>query len=168
MNRRYSTEDFARLVNTIKSTVADCSVGIDILAGFPGETEKYFQETLSLLAKLDISYLHAFPYSLREGTKAAQFGNQVASAIKADRVRQLLALSRRKQQAFNHTQAGKVRSVVVEGRRDAEGRLKGVTDNYIDVRFNGPNSILRSLVSVRLEETTQNFMLGELVKVDEN
>lgn len=167
MNRKYSTADFADLVARIKETIPHCGIGIDILAGFPGETEKDFQKTLAFLEDLDITYLHAFPYSPRPGTPAADYPGQLNKKIKEERVARLLELGRNKQRSFFKSQEQKIRRVLVEGRRDRDGRLKAISDNYIPVRFKGPDSLMRDSALVKLTRTEDQYMLGILVADDE-
>lgn len=167
MNRHYTTNDFSLLVHRIKKLIPDCGIGIDILAGFPGESDILFEQSIDFLEGLDITYLHAFPYSLRPGTAAAQFTNHVPQKIKDQRVKRLLQLGRKKQKTFAKSQIGNTRQVLVEGRRDEKGRLRGISDNYIDVRFAGPDTLFRQPVKVMLEGGSDT-MYGTLVNDHED
>jgi threonylcarbamoyladenosine tRNA methylthiotransferase MtaB len=161
MNRRYSTAQFREVIDACHAHIPDLCIGIDILAGFPGETAEQFERAKSFLGSLNFSYLHVFPYSRRAGTPAAEMANQVDKAVKERRVSELLELSGAKQLTFNRGQLGRTRQVLVEGRRDAEGRLKGFTDNYIDVRLDGPDHLLGKKIRVTLLGIQDNLVLGE-------
>jgi len=161
MNRHYTTEQFRQTVLMCREMLPDCGIGIDILAGFPGETEAQFQEALHFLETLPFSYLHVFPYSPRPGTKAASFSNQVPGEIRRERARQLRALSMKKQQDFNRSQIGRTLSLLVEGKRDERGMLRGVTGNYVTVHFPGPDSLLGDCVFVRLLKMENTTVIGE-------
>ena len=160
MNRRYTIEQFARVLRLCRQYLPDAALGIDILAGFPGETEAQFSAAESFLRTLSFSYLHVFPYSIRPGTVAAGFKGQVPKAIKEARVASLRRLSDDKKQAFYQSQLGRIRPVLVEGSRDKDGLLKGFTDNYIAVRFTGPDQLYNSITSVRLELLKDQWVLG--------
>jgi threonylcarbamoyladenosine tRNA methylthiotransferase MtaB len=116
----------------------------------------------SFLQSLDITYLHVFPYSIRPGTKAATFPDQVAKSIKDERVAILRKLSDDKRVAFHRSQLGRTWPVLVEGRRDGDGMLKGFTANYIAVTLNGPDRLIQQVVPVKLVELEENSVLGEI------
>ena len=161
MNRRYSTEQFRKVVALCKEYLPDAAIGIDILVGFPGETEAHFAAGKTFLQSLDFTYLHVFPYSIRPGTKAAGFAMQVAKKVKEERVADLRQLSDAKKSAFYQSQLGRTWSVLVEGRRDQSGMLKGFTSNYIAVTFAGPDKLLHAVVPVKLLTLQKNSVLGE-------
>ncbi len=162
MNRRYNTDQFREVVALCKEYLPDAAIGIDILVGFPGETEAHFGESKAFLQSLDFTYLHVFPYSIRPGTKAAEFDKQVAKKVKEERVAGLRQLSDAKKTAFWQSQLGRTWPVLVEGRRDTSGMLKGFTTNYIAVTFAGPDDLLHTVVPVKLLELRENSILGEI------
>jgi len=168
MNRRYTTEQFKNVINLCHDHLPDAAIGVDILAGFPGETDEHFADALKFLQSIYFSYLHVFPYSIRPGTVAARFKQQVPKHIKDTRVARLRALSDEKKNTFYQNQLHRTRPVLVEGRRDSDGLLKGFTDNYIAVHFNGPDSLLNSVTNVRLLELKDNSVIGERVEDHEN
>jgi len=168
MNRRYTTDQFAEVIRLCRRFLPDAAIGIDILAGFPGETDRHFNDAKEFLRTLPFSYLHVFPYSIRPGTLAAGFKGQVPKKIKDARVAELRALSEAKKQSFYQSQLAQVRPVLVEGRRDKDGMLKGFTDNYIDVRLKGPDSLLDTTALVRLLRLKDHCVLGERVEDHEN
>jgi len=162
MNRRYTVEQFRRVIELCRTSLPDAAIGVDILVGFPGETPSHFQAMHSFLQSLDITYLHVFPYSIRPDTKAAAFPDQVAKSIKEERVAILRKLSDDKRVAFHRCQLGRTWPVLVEGRRDGDGMLKGFTANYIPVSFNGPDRLVQQVVPVKLVELQENSVLGEI------
>lgn len=168
MNRRYSINQFRDVINLCHDRLPEAAIGIDILAGFPGETDEHFNAGLNFLQSLEFSYLHVFPYSIRPGTVAAGFKDQVPQNIKDARVTLLRSISNEKKRAFYQSQLRQTRSVLVEGRRDSDDKLKGFTDNYIDVRFDGPDSLLNSVTSVKLLSVKDNSVVGERKKHNEN
>ncbi len=163
MNRRYTTAEFRQRIELCRRWLPDAAIGIDILVGFPGETEAHFAETLAFLRALDFTYLHVFPYSLRPGTVAAGFADQVPQPVKEQRVAVLRRLSEEKRISFFRSQLGRTWPVIVEGRRDGEGLLQGFTANYVAVHFAGPDSLLHGLATVRLLDLRDNHILGERI-----
>lgn len=168
MNRRYTIDQFRNVIKLCHERLPDAAIGIDILAGFPGETDKHFDAAKLFLQSLYFSYLHVFPYSIRPGTVAANFKEQVPKNIKDSRVAQLRSISDEKKIAFYQSQLSQIRPVLVEGRRGSDGLLKGFTDNYISVHFDGPDSLLNSITSVRLLLLKDNNVIGERVIHHEN
>lgn len=162
MNRRYSTPQFAQTIAACHAAIDDLSIGIDILAGFPGESEEEFQESLTFVESLDISYLHVFPYSKRPGTPAAEFSDQIPQTEKERRARALRQLGLQKKEAFYTSQLTTVRPVLFEGKRDRDGLLKGVSDNYLDIRMEGPDTLLQKEVLVCLTELRQDHIIGKV------
>ncbi len=165
MNRRYSTEQFREVVALCKKYLPDAAIGIDILVGFPGEIDAHFAESKAFLQSLDFTYLHVFPYSIRPGTKAAGFDKQVTKKIKEERAASLRQLSDAKKSAFCQSQLGRTWPVLVEGRRDGNGMLKGFTANYIAVTFAGPDKLQHAVVQVKLLELQGNSVLGEINEI---
>lgn len=132
--------------------IPQIGVGSDIIVGFPGETEADFDETYARLAVLPLSYLHVFGYSPRAGTAAVDFTAPVADGARRRRVGALRALSSQLHAAFVARACGHEADVVVHRRRPAPGaELLGMTDTFIKVRFDGPDSLLGQRVRVRLE-----------------
>jgi threonylcarbamoyladenosine tRNA methylthiotransferase MtaB len=168
MNRRYTIDQFQKVIALCHERLPDAAIGIDILAGFPGETDEHFTAAKDFLQSLYFSYLHVFPYSIRPGTVAASFKEQVPKKIKDTRVAQLRLISDEKKNAFYQSQLRQIRPVLIEGRRDSDGMLKGFTDNYIAVRFDGPDSLLNSVTPVRLLLLKENSVIGERVEQHEN
>ena len=132
MRRRYKRELYAERVTLIKSLMPHCAIGVDVIVGSPGETEKNFQETFDFLQALDISYLHVFTYSERDHTAALEIKPVVPINIRHERNKQLRNLSFMKMQHFTAAYSGQKRKVLFEGSTKS-GMMEGYTDNYIRV-----------------------------------
>ncbi|RPJ03714.1 MAG: tRNA (N(6)-L-threonylcarbamoyladenosine(37)-C(2))-methylthiotransferase MtaB, partial [Deltaproteobacteria bacterium] len=134
MNRDYSAPFLSGLLLDLHQRIREVSIGADIIAGFPGETEESFEKTVQLLESLPISYLHVFPFSKRRGTPASQFLQQVDEADIKTRAEKLRELGQRKRQAFYRQFLNRELAVLIEDHRDKEtGKWKGVSRNYIPV-----------------------------------
>lgn len=168
MNRRYNTTTFKEIVQKCKTYLPDAAIGIDILAGFPGETDQQFEEAVNFLQNLNFTYLHVFPYSIRPGTPAATYPDQVEKNIKEQRVAKLRELSDYKRDAFYTSQLEQTVTVLVEGQRDNTGLLKGFSDNYVAVRFQGDDTLVNRRVQVKLKSLNNNYVLGEYIGSNEN
>ncbi len=132
MRRRYKRELYAERVALIKTLMPHCCIGVDVIVGFPGETEKDFKETFDFLHSLDISYLHVFTYSERDNTHALSLDPVVPVNIRNERNKALRNLSFMKMQYFTQQHAGQYRKVLFEG-KDKNGMIEGYTDNYIKI-----------------------------------
>jgi threonylcarbamoyladenosine tRNA methylthiotransferase MtaB len=163
MLRRYTVEEFINKIKQSKEMLPSAAIGVDVLVGFPGETQEDFMQTYELIAKLPITYLHVFPYSKRPGTPAAKMPGQVAPKIKEERVADLRKLDHKKRNAFFSSRIGKVHPVLVETEKSVDGLAKGFTDNYIPVRFKAKSDLANRVVSVRLERVKERFVIGRLL-----
>ncbi len=132
MRRRYKRELYADRVKLIKTLMPHCAIGVDVIVGFPGETEEYFKETFDFLHALDISYLHVFTYSERDNTHALTLKPVVPVNIRHERNKTLRNLSYMKMQYFTEQHAGQVRKVLFEKNGKGE-MMEGYTDNYIRI-----------------------------------
>ncbi|MFY8128331.1 MAG: tRNA (N(6)-L-threonylcarbamoyladenosine(37)-C(2))-methylthiotransferase MtaB [Chitinophagaceae bacterium] len=132
MRRRYKRELYTQRVNTIKLLMPHASIGVDVIVGFPGETDDLFKETFDFLHSLDVSYLHVFTYSERDNTLAANMQNIVPINTRNERNKQLRNLSYMKQQYFNQQFLGQSRKVLFED-SIKNGMMEGYTDNYIRI-----------------------------------
>ena len=164
MNRRYTVEDFTKIVQHALSSLPDIAIGVDVLVGFPGEDEHAFTNTLQLLEELEIAYLHVFPYSKRPGTVAADMAGQVAKKIKQERVARLRELDHKKRITFYSRQLGTEKRVLAEAVTKQPGQYKGFTENYIPVCFTGPPQFANQLVIVRLERLDDRKVCGVVLE----
>ena len=133
MKRRYMTALYCKRVAAVKAANPDTCIGVDVIVGFPGETDELFAETYNLLNELDISYLHVFTYSERENTLAANMNGVVPIPERKRRNKMLRILSEKKKRAFYESQLGQVRPVLFEA-ENKEGFMLGYTDNYVRVK----------------------------------
>jgi threonylcarbamoyladenosine tRNA methylthiotransferase MtaB len=132
MRRRYKSDLYASRVSLIKELMPHASIGVDVIVGFPGETDADFDETFQFLHGLDISYLHVFTYSERDHTKALEIKPVVPIPVRQARNKSLRNLSYMKSQYFQAAHAGQVRPVLFEG-QNKQGMMEGYSDNYIRV-----------------------------------
>lgn len=132
MRRRYKRELYQERIETIKSLMPDCGIGVDVIVGFPSEKDEDFQDTFEFLHALDVSYLHVFTYSERANTKALEIKEVVPVHVRNERNKILRNLSYQKMQYFRNQQLGKIRSVLFE-QQEKNGMLEGYTDNYIRI-----------------------------------
>ncbi len=133
MKRRYRRELYAGRVERIRRTMPDACIGVDVIVGFPGETEEHFLETYHFLNELDISYLHVFPYSERANTAALELPGKAGPEAKATRSKMLHILSEKKRRSFYQSQIGRMEEVLFETSSKA-GKMEGFTRNYVRVQ----------------------------------
>src|ERR1700744_841461 len=132
MRRRYKRELYAERVRLIRAAMPHCAIGVDVIVGFPGETDDHFRETADFLQELDISYLHVFTYSERDNTRALAIRPAVPVAVRNERNKILRNLSYQKMQHFIRRHEGQTRKVLLEG-HVRTAMMEGYTDNYIKV-----------------------------------
>jgi threonylcarbamoyladenosine tRNA methylthiotransferase MtaB len=132
MRRRYKRELYAEKVEMIKNLMPDCAIGVDVIVGFPSETEERFKETVEFIKQLEVSYLHVFTYSERDNTKALEIKPVVPVHTRHERNKILRNLSYMKMQYFTQQNTGKTRKVLFEG-HEKNGMMEGYTDNYIRI-----------------------------------
>jgi threonylcarbamoyladenosine tRNA methylthiotransferase MtaB len=132
MRRRYKRELYADKVSVIKSLIPECCIGVDVITGFPGETDDDFKETIDFLLSLDVSYFHVFTYSERANTHALEIAPVVPVHVRNERTKILRSLSYKKMQHFTREHSGETRKVLFEGHHK-NGMMEGYTDNYIKI-----------------------------------
>jgi threonylcarbamoyladenosine tRNA methylthiotransferase MtaB len=151
MRRPYNVRMYRQVVERLVDAIPSLGLGTDVIAGFPGERDPDFDATRALLEELPFTYLHVFAYSDRSGTEASRLGERVDGRTITDRSADLRALSRRKNLAFRRGLVGETRDVLVlESRDRATGNLVGLTGNYVEVVFDGPDTLMRSMVAVTI------------------
>jgi len=133
MKRRYLRDVYINRVNKIKEVMPHACIGVDVIVGFPGETDAHFLETYNFLNELDISYLHVFTYSERDNTEAINMDGVVAKNVRTKRSKMLRGLSAKKRRAFYESQINTNQTVLFEG-ENKEGYIHGFTENYIKVK----------------------------------
>ena len=163
MNRRYIGAQFAEVVRRCAAALPGAAFGIDVLVGFPGETEAAFQNTFSLLDSLPITYLHVFPYSPRPGTVAAGMAEQLPGAVKEERVAILKQLDHKKRTEFYAQQAGAEHRVLAENARNKYRRMRGFSENYVPILFKAPAEVSNQVVTVRVDRVEGENVFGTMI-----
>jgi len=166
MNRGYLVAQFEELLHKITDTIPDCGIGTDIICGFPGESEALFNETVKRISTLPLSYLHPFPYSVRPGSTAESFADQVPGEHRKSRTRILKQVSREKNWAFQHRHLGRLMPVLVEdARKSGEGTptYLGWTDNYLRVTVSGARTG-SGLQTVQISAIGEEGLIGSIVE----
>mgnify|MGYP000645586396 CR=1 FL=1 len=149
MRRRYLRQVYIERVNKIKQLLPHACIGVDVIVGFPSETDEDFHDTYTFLSDLDISYLHVFTYSEREGTDAPEISPAVPMNIRKQRNKMLRILSAKKQRAFYELHQNSTRTVLLES-EIKDGKVYGHTDNYLRVCVSGDLQLVNSLVQTEL------------------
>ncbi len=155
MRRRYNRELYVDRVKSIKNAMPDCCIGVDVIVGFPGETDDHFLDTYKFLSDLDISYLHVFTYSERDNTTAAQMNGVVPMATRKKRSKMLRGLSVKKRRAFYESQLGKAKTVLWEA-DNHEGFIHGFTENYVKVKTFFDPALINELQEAELVEIDED------------
>ena len=149
MKRRYLREIYFERVAKIREVMPDACIGVDVIVGFPGETDEHFLETYHFLNDLDISYLHVFTYSERDNTEAAEMKEVVPANVRSKRSKMLRGLSVKKRRAFYENQIGTKRTVLFES-ENKEGYIHGFTENYVKVKTPWNPELVNTLHEINL------------------
>lgn len=160
MNRRYSTESYRDVIERLWAAVPGACIGADVIAGFPGESEKEFERTYHFIESLPLAYLHIFPFSARPGTPAADMDKQLNPAVIKERAQLLRRLSERKRRAYFRGFIGKKLEVLVQEDM-GDGTVKGLSRNYIPVILPGDGSLLNTEVEVVVTEALRDGVQGD-------
>ncbi|MBU2019035.1 MAG: tRNA (N(6)-L-threonylcarbamoyladenosine(37)-C(2))-methylthiotransferase MtaB [Bacteroidetes bacterium] len=164
MRRKYERELYAERVAYIKQLNPDCCIGVDVIVGFPGETDAEFMETIDFLKDLEVSYLHVFTYSERVNTSAMKLGEAVPMSVRKERSQMLHILSDKKKRAFYETQVGKFKTVLFEADEE-NGMMFGFTENYIKVKMPFNSSWVNTFQKIQLTEIDRDqVMKAELIE----
>ena len=158
MRRRYMKELYVDRVEHIKSKMPNACIGVDVIVGFPGETDDLFLETYEFLNALDISYLHVFSYSERPNTVAAQMEHKVPKEVRTKRSKMLRGLSSKKRRAFYESQLGSVQTVLFEG-ENKEGYIHGFTSNYVKVKTPWNPNLVNTTHEVSLKQIDEDGLV---------
>ena len=158
MRRRYMKELYVDRVEHIKSKLPNACIGVDVIVGFPGETDDLFLETYEFLNALDISYLHVFSYSERPNTVAAQMDHKVPKEVRTKRSKMLRGLSSKKRRAFYELQLGSVQTVLFEG-ENKEGYIHGFTPNYVKVKTPWNPNLVNTTHEVSLKQIDEDGLV---------
>lgn len=159
MNRKYDTKYFKEKIDKIRTIRPDISISTDVIVGFPGETEEDFIESMDFINSMKFSKIHVFPYSKREGTKAATFDNQVDEKVKKDRARLLIKLSKKLEIEYMDKFMGKEVSFIPEV--SDNGFVYGHTGNYLYVKANGTSDDLKKNKIVEIIDIDYPYVIGK-------
>jgi len=158
MKRRYLTNTYTDRVHKIKKEMPNACIGVDVIVGFPGETDKLFLETYNYLNEMDISYLHVFTYSERPNTEAIHLEGLVPKKVRAKRSKMLRGLSAKKRRSFYESQLGNTLTVLFES-ENKEGYINGFTENYVKVKTPWNPDFVNTLHTVKLTEIDEDGLV---------
>jgi len=158
MKRRYLTSTYTNRVRKIKEAMPNACIGVDVIVGFPGETDELFLETYNYLNEMDISYLHVFTYSERANTEAVQLDGVVPKKVRAKRSKMLRGLSAKKRRSFYESQLGNTLSVLFEN-ENKDGFINGFTENYVKVKTPWNPTLVNTLHTITLTEIDEDGLV---------
>ena len=162
MRRRYDTKLYSDKIEKIKNLMPNACIGVDVIVGYPGETDEEFNKTMNFLKSLPISYLHVFTYSERANTTAPRMGEVVPMEERRKRSKQLRILSLKLKQKFYQEQIGSQEKVLLETKED--NSIYGFTENYIKVKIPGEMELKNNIVNVKLKELNSDIeAIGEII-----
>ena len=163
MRRPYNARIYGSLVERLSRAIPDLGLGADVIVGFPGETDADFEVTRALIEALPVSYLHVFSYSDRKGTEAARLPRHLPARTITERSKALRRLGREKSLAFRRRLVGRTWEVLVlEGRDKCTGRLTGLTGNYVEILFDGPDEWMGRFMKVSVTHADSDRTLAEV------
>lgn len=162
MRRRYKTGLYKSRIERILHLMPHCAIGVDVIVGFPGETEEEFLKTYHFLNELDVAYLHVFPYSERPNTTAKKMQGRVPQSVRHDRVSMLRTLSEKKRQAFYRRHLGTTRTVLFEA-EEKNGFMHGFTDNYIKVKASYDPLLVNELAEISLDGMNEDGTVSSML-----
>ena len=161
MNRRYTTKQFAEIVQKLRNTYEDVILTTDIIVGFPGETEEEFEKTKDFLEKIKFYKMHILKYSVRSGTKAEKMEHQIVNCVKEERSQKLLAMSEENQEFYHQQFIGKKVDVLVE---EKNGEFyQGHTANYLLVKMKANEDLTNQIQTVIVEKSSNLELIAENV-----
>lgn len=158
MKRRYNQALYSERIEQIRKQMPDACIGVDVIVGFPGESDELFLETYNYLSELDISYLHVFTYSERPNTEAINMPGSVSSQVRSKRSKMLRGLSVKKRRAFYESQLGTERTVLFES-ENKQGYIHGFTENYVKVKTPWNPELVNCLQQVRLRSIDEDGLV---------
>ena len=164
MNRKYSTEQFRKIVQSLRLEIPNIAITTDIIVGFPGETDDEFEATYNFVKEMSFSQIHVFKYSPRKGTPAAKFTNQVQGTIKNMRSEKMIKLGNEMMSFYMNMFINKELNVLFENYYDKDNDIiEGLTDNYIRVAAKGTDDFIGKIITTRINQMDNDIMLGEIV-----
>lgn len=166
MNRPYTTEKYYTKIEEIRNTLENCAISCDLIVGFPNETDEDFLETYAFLKKCQFAFLHVFPYSLRDGTKASLMPCQVDPKVKKERAQKCISLSNELQLAYAQKQIGKTAYLITE--KSESTYTPGYTSDYISVHLENEKFPRGTMLEIKLTEILNGQMYGKVERVIED
>lgn len=163
MNRRYDTEIFSNLISRIHDKIENCCIGIDVICGFPGETDELFDETYQLLKNTNFAYLHVFTYSDRDIAKASKFENKIPKTVKKQRTKLLRELSDSKKVEYHNKCIGSIARIIPEKYFADRQEISAWTDNYVRVHFKSDSDLPKEYFNVRIISNEGDYCQAELL-----
>lgn len=160
MDRKYDLKFYKDRIEKIRKMIKDVSITTDLIVGFPNEDEKDMEDTLKFIKEIKFTKIHTFPYSKREGTKAASMENQIDETIKRKRVKTVLELSDQLEQDFYQSKLNETEEVIIEQTKD--GKSYGYTSNYIKVEINSPLKP-NEVISVKINKVNNKKVTGKII-----
>ncbi len=158
MRRRYDIALYQDRIQTINKLIPNCCIGVDVIVGFPGETDEEFEKTYRFLSELEISYLHVFSYSERANTTAVRMGDVVPKAIRKERSKRLRLLSHKKKRAFYEKNVSKTEQVLFEANNE-DGMMVGFTSNYVKVKAPFNPLMTNQIAPIRMTEVDRDGLM---------
>ena len=165
MNRRYTTARFREVIEELTGSVPDICIGCDVIAGFPGETDGEFEESFRFIESLPVAYLHVFPFSSRQGTKAAAMPGHLPGGVVRKRAERLRRLSDRKKDAYCREFIGRELKVLVQESK-GDGMVKGLSRHYIPVIFAGNETLINTEITVGITGAGKASLMGECASLE--
>ena len=162
MNRRYTTDNYYKSVLNVRKYFENSTITTDIIVGFPGESEEEFSETVEFARKVNFSFIHIFPYSRKNGTKAALCNNQITKQIKSERAKKLKEVSKKLSDDFLESQIGKKLEILIERKLD-DKTYEGYSKNYVKVIVKSDKDIFNEIIKVKIKEKEKTFLYGEII-----
>ncbi|ORX23431.1 tRNA (N(6)-L-threonylcarbamoyladenosine(37)-C(2))-methylthiotransferase MtaB [Thermoanaerobacterium sp. PSU-2] len=165
MGRRYTTSEYKTIIERVRKYIKDVAITTDVMVGFPGETEKEFNETYNFVKDIQFSKMHVFKYSRRAGTKAADYPDQIKNSVKEERSKILIKLSEECELKFYRKFLGSTLNVLFEQRtKELDDYVEGLTDNYIRVAVETDLNIKNKILPVKLIDLKKDFAIGKIVE----
>ncbi len=163
MKRRYKAEYYRDLVFKIKDKIPNCGIGVDVIVGFPGESDIHFDETYRLLELVPISYMHVFTYSERDNTPAVNYPDPVPVNLRKRRTNNLRDLSDLKKKSFYNSQVGKILTVIPESFNKENNTWKSWSENYVRVQFNESEELTKTFINVKIIDSEDDLTFAKIV-----
>jgi threonylcarbamoyladenosine tRNA methylthiotransferase MtaB len=164
MNRKYTTDQYRKIVKKLRASIPDIAITTDIIVGFPGESEEEFCQTFNFVQEMELSQIHVFKYSPRKGTPAAKFKNQIPSKIKNYRSEKMIKLGEKMMRRYREKFINEDMDVLFEDILDKDKRIiTGFTSNYIKVAAKGSKNLIGEILPVKIREIKNDIVFGEII-----